>query len=553
MRSTILLISCILLALLLPGGAQSLDEHVSLPPKNTPAPEFNLSGSPAVNPDVAATVVVYNEKEPDSANLARTYALKRGIAADHLVALSCTTGEIISRAEYDQQIAEPLRKEFVKRGWWRLRTGSHGIAVTASSIRFVALIRGIPLKIAPVASYSGDDPESVDIPLLREHNEAAVDSELATLGYYSRQVSGMLKNPFYRSFAPLADEPTPALLLVCRLDAAYPLTVLSMIDNSLLAEKTGLWGFAYVDARGLPAGDKLREGDRWMERVRLDTLKHGIPTVFDDLPGQFPFHYPMRFAALYFGWYSEQVEGAIADDHIRFLPGAVAVHIHSFSAASLRKPTRNWCAPLLEKGVCATLGNVYEPYLVFTPNLDIFEERLRSGMTFAESAYASIPVLSWMTTFIGDPLYRPFKIQQDITADLSSGTTAEWVAYREGVRVWFSKNRAAGEAVLLAKAKELNSGAILEGLGCLQEWAKDPEAAVRSWASASRLYPNEEDQVRCVLHAVALRRAAGETQKALGLAQQQVRAHPRATATQVLRAIETELAATPTPAAKPTR
>ena len=44
-----------------------------------------------------------------------------------------------------------------------------------------------------------------------------------------------------------------------------------------------------------------------------------------------------------------------------------------------------------------------------TPHLDIFHDRLRAGFTFAESAYMSQRVLSWMTTFVGDPLYRPFK------------------------------------------------------------------------------------------------------------------------------------------------
>ena len=117
------------------------------------------------------------------------------------------------------------------------------------------------------------------------------------------------------------------------------------------------------------------------------------------------------------------------------------------------------------------------------------------------------------------------------------------------MRLWFDVNRAKGEAALKAKARALKSGVLFEGLGCLQEWANDPEAAIRSWAQASQYYANEEDQVRCVLHAVTLRQSMGDIAKALGLARQQIRAHPQANATAVLRAIEVQLAPSATPTA----
>ena len=127
----------------------------------------------------------------------------------------------------------------------------------------------------------------------------------------------------------------------------------------------------------------------------------------------FPEGYPMRYAALYLGWYSEKIGGPFVRPGFRFLPGAIAVHIHSFSAATVRDPKANWVGPLLDLGAAATVGNVYEPYLSLTPHLDILEERLRLGFTFAEAAYSSQRVLSWMTTFVGDPLYRPFPAVAD--------------------------------------------------------------------------------------------------------------------------------------------
>ena len=33
--------------------------------------------------------------------------------------------------------------------------------------------------------------------------------------------------------------------------------------------------------------------------------------------------------------------------------------------------------------------------------------------TFGDAAYYAEPVLSWQTTFVGDPLYRPFALALD--------------------------------------------------------------------------------------------------------------------------------------------
>ncbi len=55
------------------------------------------------------------------------------------------------------------------------------------------------------------------------------------------------------------------------------------------------------------------------------------------------------------------------------------------------------------------MGCVYEPYLSLTPNVAVFLERFTIGQfTFGEAAWAAQPALSWQTTVVGDPLYRPF-------------------------------------------------------------------------------------------------------------------------------------------------
>src|SRR5438270_9087250 len=126
------------------------------------------------------TIVVFNGALPDSVALAQFYAQKRGIVPDHLVRVDCSAEEEITREEYDRTIAEPLRKIFQERSWWRIHETADGTRrVQASAIHFVAVIKGLPLKIKATATpWDGDRPGSGPV---QTRNEACVDSELAVL------------------------------------------------------------------------------------------------------------------------------------------------------------------------------------------------------------------------------------------------------------------------------------------------------------------------------------------------------------------------------------
>ena len=224
----------------------------------------------------------------------------------------------------------------------------------------------------------------------------------------------------------------------------------------------------------------------------------------------------MTRAALYYGWYTPNVAGPFARPDFRFPRGAVAVHIHSFSAATLRNPVGNWCAPLIAAGAAATVGNVYEPYLTFTPQLDILNERLLAGFTFGESAWMSERVTSWQTTMVGDPLYRPFKYLRDLDGKPVSG---EWDAYRAGAKLWFEKNRESGESALRASGKRFNSGVIWEGLGLLELTVNGAqEDALTAFREARKSYTLPDDIVRSAIHEVILLRSMHRDMEAVTLA-----------------------------------
>ena len=137
--------------------------------------------------------------------------------------------------------------------------------------------------------------------------------------------------------------------------------------------------------------------------------KLGFETVVDTAPATFPASFPMSQVALYAGWYEAGVTGPFTRPTVEFMPGAFAYHLHSANANTIRSPGPNWTGALLAKGATITFGSVEEPYLSGTPNPAMFLERLIwNKFSFGEAAYAAQPVLSWQTTVIGDPLYRPF-------------------------------------------------------------------------------------------------------------------------------------------------
>ncbi len=486
-----------------------------------------------------ATVVVFNERDPLSTELALFYAEQRGVPRNQVVGVRCGKEEVIGRDEFDAAIAAPLRRAFVEQGWWKLAPDGEP-RIVQSRIRFLALMRGIPLRIAGVAEpYPGDATE-VPGPL-QGRNDAAVDSELAALGLFSTQITGALNNPYYRSFQPIMEFAGAPLLAVCRLDGPSEAAVRRMILDSVLAERYGLLGRAYIDSRSISEGG-YKDGDVWLGKA-ADLLRiRGVQVVDNPSPGVFPEAFPMDAAALYFGWYTRHVTGPFKDKNFFFARGAVAAHIHSFSATTLRDEDLDWTGPLVARGACASFGNVAEPYLQFTTEIDLFVDRLTSGMTFAESAYAATRAVSWMNTFVGDPLYRPYARWNNSAEPLpETADSREWLAYRDGALVWYTQGAEAGVANLAAAGRRFDSGLIFEGLGLLQLHDGDHEAAGRSFREARRRYSDMRDVVRTICVEADAHVRGGRRQEAIRLVKYALDRAPRVPAVEALKQLLAEL------------
>lgn len=510
-----------------------------------------ISGARAADDLAKATILVYNRAAPEAAGLARFYAEQRHLPNDHLVGLECSTEEEISREEYDGTVAEPLRKIFFERKWWTQHEDASGRPMVGSSqIHFVALIRGMPLKIRATALYRGDHAESN---LVGSLNQASVDSELATLGLFSRQISGPAVNPYFQSFRPIGELSGSPILLVCRLDAPTAAVVRRMIVDAVETEKSGLWGRAYVDGAHNTAGG-LADGDQWLKGVVKDLRRAGIPVVYDQKPAVFAEGFPLNDCALYYGWYTGGVAGPFAEPGFTFPRGAIAVHIHSFSASSLRHADANWVGPLLSKGAAGSLGNVYEPYLQLTAHLDIFNDRLLHGFTLAESAYMATRSLSWMTVVVGDPLYRPYASWLQVDAKGSGDSRNDWEMYH----AFATKNAGMEPAHYFTLARQTASraknGPMLEDLGLMEKEAGNYDGALSCLRQAGATYEGRGDLLRVALEQADALIEAGKKDEALTLVRSLLREAPDGPAAKLLHQVMAEIIpppATPTPSTSP--
>jgi len=445
-----------------------------------------VTGAVTANDRVA---IFFNDQEPASRELAEFYAGQRGIPAERVYRLSVRPVETITRREFTEGVLTPLRSQL------------------PAGVEYVVLMYGVPLRIE-------QDPnlrDQVEAPPQFALNHASVESELAAQLLDARSpATGVIRNPWFQ--APAGTRP----VLVGRLDGPDPATVRRMVTDALRVERFGLHGRACFDIRRIEeAGYKV--GDDWIRDAAEAFREVGFETELDERPETWPVTAPLTDVAVYAGWYAHHVTGPFTREDFRFQPGALAYHIHSASGASVRTKTLYWVGPLLAKGAAATMGNVYEPYLALTPHVNVFFRRLLAGATFLEAAYASVPVLSWQTTFVGDPLYRPFSVPMDeqIARLTTAGDAAlEW-AYLRKVNMLLSIGRdAEGRELCRQQAVALASPVLWEKFGDLCVADRRTESAIAAYRTALDQRLADMAVVRVAGKLARLYEAGGETARA---------------------------------------
>ena len=442
---------------------------------------------PPAAPSPADVLVLANARDPESLALARHYLAVRGVPAGNLVALALPVEETISRAQFTAELWEPLT-DWLRADQWvdllpmegRDALGRRRHAPQGHRIGALVVCRGVPLKVAPDESLLAAEAT----PKLRAEfrtNQAAVDAELSLLAWPVAPLAGFTPNALFNR-----DHPGPAelqrVVRVSRLDGPSAESARALLDSALAAERHGLAGRALVDL-----AQRGKVGDPWFATAARELAARDFEVLLDEASATFTPDSRADATAVYFGWYTGTIDGPFHLPGFRFAPGAIALHIFSYSAATLRDPENGWTAPLVARGVAATVGNVYEPYLELTHRPDLLLRRLLAGATWAEAVFQSLPALGWQAVALGDPLYRPFatSLEAQLAADSTLPGELRDHARLRRVRELLRLGRGVEAERLLEQAREEARDAAVAVWAARRELTAGRAAAALPWLLAA--------------------------------------------------------------------
>jgi uncharacterized protein (TIGR03790 family) len=455
--------------------------------------------SPAAAPDSVA--VVANKSAPGSMRVARAYMSRRQIPERNLVVIEAADTERITRAAYVETVHNPILKALLDKELVNALPagkdafGRDSVSVFSSTIQYLVLCIGVPARVENLPVEQVDDLALREKLLKGRHealiaqfsegpmakNEASVDGELALLLRRDMPLNGFVFNPYYQNRQPGG---VRDILKVTRLDGPSPEAVIRMLDNALQGESEGLKGRAYVDEDGRGGGFQI--GNDWLANTAKVFAAIGYDLDHDTARRTIPADARFDAPVLYAGWYAQHANGPFTLPGFSFPPGAVAAHLHSFSAAPIRSGNRGWVGPLVQRGVSATFGNVAEPYLRFTHQFDLFFAALAEGWNFADAAYFALPVLSWQAVSIGDPLFRPFAVpleqQLEKTGNPLNILNDQYVVLRQLRRLEAAGDTAAALRTANRGMRDAPGPALALARARLLEADGKPEAAVKALA-----------------------------------------------------------------------
>ena len=372
-------------------------------------------------------VVLVNSNDSGSVEIANYYTEQRGIPKANIIALKMPEKETVTVREFVDTIYNPLLNALIRKDWMnavkangRDIVGRERVSVATHHISYLVTTRGVPLRIA-------NDPTALDngmeqLPKQFKVNRGSVDSELALLAAPANlPMTAFVPNPLFSKINPTGLD-AKRVIRVSRLDGPSVATVKSLLDRTLKAEQHGLMGRAYFDIGGPHA-----KGDEWINAAGDLAVKAYFDADFEKTKRAMDHRERYDAPAIYMGWYRPHAYGPWREARWSVPPGAIAFHLHSFSATTVRSTSKAWLGAFVNQGYCAMVGNVYEPYLEYTHRPQLLLAALLEGRTFGEAVMFSQPALSWQGVAIGDPLYRPFKVGLD--AQLQGGMKSPYSAY----------------------------------------------------------------------------------------------------------------------------
>lgn len=396
-------------------------------------------------------LIVVNAASPESLQIGEYYQRKRRIPTEHLLKITVSTDEQISRAVFEQQIEAPIAA-------WIGRHRAH------DRLLYIVLTRGIPLRIAGTGGRNGA--------------LSSVDSELTLL--YRRMTgqpvapTGALPNPYFLGTRSIGEarqftHERHDIYLVTRLDGYTVADAIGLIDRGSAAGREGRFA---LDQRGSVTRDP---GNQWLERA-ADVLRglgledrvllETSADIVKDAPGLLG----------YYSWGSNDPLMTRREIGLGFEPGALAATFVSTDGRTFKEPPAQWTygrwdnprtffagspqsliGDLIRQGITGVAGHVAEPYLDATIRPDILFPAYVSGFSLAESFYLAMPSVSWQTIVVGDPLATPFRRLPLATAAIDGGfdSATEWPTWfaARALKVAASRPGSAETAPLMLRAQ----------------------------------------------------------------------------------------------------
>ncbi len=363
-------------------------------------------------------LLVLNESSPASLEIGQYYVQKRGILAQNVLRIKTAQTDEISREDFARQIEAPITL-------WLTRNS------TQDQILYFVLTKGIPLRVAGTGGEKG--------------TVASVDSELTML--YAKLLgmqvptAGWIANPYYlkdgaAKNARQFSHKDFGIYMVSRLDGYTISDVRGLIDRGFAPSKDGRILLDQKSSSNGKGDDWLSAAAEWMkgngfaDRVVLDSGG----TVLKDTKGVLG----------YYSWGSNDPAIRVRHFGLGFVPGALAAMFVSSDARTFSEPPADWsvgpwddkspqfggspqslAGDLIRDGVTGVAGHVAEPFLEYAIRPNILFPAYLSGFNLIESYYMAMPVLSWQTVVIGDPLCAPFRTSSLTPQEIDKGIDPE--------------------------------------------------------------------------------------------------------------------------------
>ena len=345
-------------------------------------------------------LLVVNRDSKLSRAIGQYYQQRRNVPASQVCSIRTLDQDEIDRVTFEDEVRKPVLN-CLKKG------------ALQDCILYIVLTKGVPLKIKRA----------------EENDQASVDSEL-TLAYQDllgvpRRLKGGSPNPYFSlnsmgKFQRFSHRGFQ-MYLVTRLDGYDLEDVRALIDRGLAPSRQGRF---VLDL----SYDDNATGNNWLREAAVKLKAAGIHESRIRLETTQAFLIGEKEVLGYASWGSNDRSSHSRDLNNTWVNGALLVEFVSTDARTFEPPPKNWnigkwsdppdtffdgspqslIADYIHEGVTGVAGNVYEPYLGACVRPQVLFPAYVSGLNLAESFYAALPLLSWQTVVIGDPLTAPF-------------------------------------------------------------------------------------------------------------------------------------------------